>query len=67
MKRTAYCRIQKHRSFNKSDSHDEHLEAYNKVIVKLDWVRWAEQTYFELGVIIHENGDYSNVWHKPGD
>lgn len=27
----------------------------------------SQQTYFELGVIVHENGDNSNVWHKPGD
>lgn len=27
----------------------------------------GQQTYFELGVIIHENGHDSNVWHKPGD
>lgn len=24
-------------------------------------------TYFEFGVVVHENGDNSDVWHKPGD
>ena len=30
-------------------------------------VRWGRPTHFELGVIIHENGDDSDVWHKSGD
>lgn len=54
MKRTAYCARTRQTRYKVSRSPTS------------SWPQ-SGQTYFELGVVVHEDGDDSNVWHEPGE
>lgn len=56
MKRTAYCGIKTRQIY-------KYVE-YVNVLEQLNGL-WAWKTYLEFGVIIHENGDNSDVGNKP--
>lgn len=62
MRRTAYCR----RTTTTTTFH-KLVTPKNPRALKEEAAMASTPTYFELGVIVHEDGDDSDVRHEPGD